>query len=78
MSSPPTDLRAFLNDLRRSGEVVDVEAEVDPDLELAEIHRRVIAAGGPVLVFRNVRGASMPVVTNLFGTASRVERAFGR
>jgi len=78
MPSTPPDLRAFLDQERRAGQVVDVEAEVDPELELAEVHRRVIAAGGPVLVFRHVRGARLPVVTNLFGTAERVERAFGR
>ena len=41
------DLRAFLDQLRRDGDLVVVEAEVDPRLEVAEIHRRVIAAGGP-------------------------------
>ena len=44
-----TDLRAFLELLRREGELVEIEAEVDPDLEAAEVHRRVIAAGGPAL-----------------------------
>lgn len=76
--TPAPDLRAFLADLRAAGELVEVEAEVDSKLELAEIHRRVIAAGGPALLFRNVRGSRIPVATNLFGTASRVERAFGR
>ena len=46
-------------------------------LEAAEIHRRVIAAGGPALIFRNVKGADFPLVTNLFGTARRAELAFG-
>ncbi|MFN0008508.1 MAG: UbiD family decarboxylase [Planctomycetota bacterium] len=76
-SDPPRDLRAFLERLRSGGELVEVEAEVDPDLEVAEIHRRVIAAGGPALLFRRVRGSSFPVVTNLFGTRRRVEMAFG-
>ena len=47
------DLRAFLDRLRRDGDLVEVEAPVDPWLEVAEIHRRVIAAGGPALLFRN-------------------------
>ena len=55
-----------------------VDAEVDARLEAAEIHRRVIAAGGPALLFTRVRGASMPLATNLFGTARRAELAFGR
>ena len=45
---------------------------------MAEIHRRVIAAGGPALLFTNVTGAAFPLVTNLFGTRARVELAFGR
>ncbi len=73
----PRDLRAFLDVLRRSDRVVEVEASVDAELEVAEIHRRVIAANGPALVFRNVKGARFPLVTNLFGTALRVELAFG-
>ena len=57
MSAPPDeprllDLRAFLDLLRREGELVEVEAPVDPYLEVAEVHRRVIAAGGPALLFR--------------------------
>ena len=48
-----------------------------PALEAAEIHRRVIAAGGPALLFTNVKGAAFPLVTNLFGTARRAELAFG-
>lgn len=78
MHSPAPDLRAFLAQLRAAGEVVEIEAEVDPDLEAAEIHRRVIAAGGPALFFKRVKGCDFPLVTNLFGTASRVERAFGK
>src|SRR6187401_661054 len=72
------DLRAYLDQLRRDGELVTVTAPVDARLEVAEIHRRVIAAGGPALLFTNVIGASFPLVTNLFGTRARVEKAFGR
>jgi UbiD family decarboxylase len=71
------DLRAFLDALRRTNDVVEVDATVDPYLEAAEIHRRVIAAGGPALIFRHVRNADFPLVTNLFGTARRAELAFG-
>ncbi len=78
MHQPAPDLRVFLDELRRSGELVEIDAEVDPELEAAEVHRRVIAAGGPALLFRRVKGCDFPLVTNLFGTASRVERAFGR
>ncbi|MEE8467086.1 MAG: UbiD family decarboxylase, partial [Planctomycetota bacterium] len=50
---------------------------MDADLEVAEVHRRVIAAGGPALLFRNVEGADFPLVTNLFGSRRRIELAFG-
>ena len=75
---PLTDLRSFLDVLRSENELVEVEATVDPDLEIAEVHRRVIAGGGPALLFRQVKGSAFPVVTNLFGSARRVELAFGK
>ena len=71
------NLRSFLELLRRERELVEVGAEVDPYLELAEVHRRVIARGGPALLFRKVKGSRYPVVTNLFGTEKRIELAFG-
>ncbi len=72
------DLRQLLDGLRVRGELVEVTAQVDPRLEVAEIHRRVIAAGGPALLFRDVRGAAFPLVTNLFGTTGRARLAFGQ
>ncbi|ODS57759.1 MAG: 4-hydroxybenzoate decarboxylase [Acidobacteria bacterium SCN 69-37] len=75
MSFP--DLRTFVAALRRDQDVVDIDVPVDPVEEAAEIHRRVIAAGGPALVFRRVIGADVPLVINLFGTARRAELAFG-
>lgn len=70
-------LRTFLDLLVRENEIVEVSAEVDPYLELAEVHRRVIAKGGPALLFKRVKGSRYPVVTNLFGTARRIDLAFG-
>ena len=75
MSFP--DLRTFLDRLRRDRDLVEVTARVDRVQETAEIHRRVVAAGGPALLFRNVNDADFPLVTNLFGTARRAELAFG-
>ena len=71
------NLRSFLDLLERENDLVTIHAEVDPYLELAEVHRRVIAEGGPALLFKRVKGSRYPVVTNLFGTARRIERAFG-
>ena len=70
-------LRDFISAARRSDRVVQIDASVDPDLEIAEIHRRVIAAGGPLLHFTNVKGSPYSVATNLFGTARRINLAFG-
>ena len=75
MSFP--DLRSFIDLLRRDAAIVTVDAPVDPHLEVAEIHRRVIAAGGPALLFTNVKGSPFRLATNLFGTARRAELAFG-
>ncbi|MGB7924269.1 MAG: UbiD family decarboxylase [Pyrinomonadaceae bacterium] len=71
------NLRSFLDLLARENDLITVEAEVNPVLELAEVHRRVIERGGPALLFKRVKGSRYPVVTNLFGTARRIERAFG-
>ncbi|HVF42526.1 MAG TPA: UbiD family decarboxylase [Pyrinomonadaceae bacterium] len=71
------NLRSLLELLRRENDLVEVSTEVDPRLELAEVHRRVIERGGPALLFRNVKGSRYPVVTNLFGTERRIGLAFG-
>ena len=70
------NLRSFLEQLRRENDIIEIEAEVDPYLEIAEIHRRVIESQGKALLFKNVKGSSFPVVTNLFGTIKRIDLAF--
>ena len=72
------DLRAFLAELQRDADLVTVDAPVDARLEAAEIHRRVIAAGGRRSCSRTCGAPTFPLVTNLFGTARRAEMAFGR
>lgn len=71
------DLRSFVELLRRENQLLVIDEQVDPHLEIAEIHRRVIERQGPALLFSNVKGSDFPVVTNLFGTAKRLELAFG-
>jgi menaquinone biosynthesis decarboxylase len=73
-----TNLRSFLETLRRENDLTEITAEVDPYLEIAEIHRRVIDEQGKALLFTNVKGSRYPVVTNLFGTNKRIELAFTR
>ncbi|WP_088227739.1 UbiD family decarboxylase [Desulfosporosinus sp. FKB] len=72
-----TNLRQFITTLKQEKQIIEIEAEVDPYLELAEIHRRVIQAEGPALLFKRVKGSEFPVVTNLFGTRQRVDLAVG-
>jgi 4-hydroxybenzoate decarboxylase subunit C len=71
------DLRSFLYDLEHRGELVRVSREVDPDQEITIIQHRVLAAGGPALLFERVKGSPYRVVTNLFGTRRRVALACG-
>ncbi|MCS7293513.1 MAG: UbiD family decarboxylase [Gloeomargarita sp. SKYBB_i_bin120] len=66
------DLRGFLQLLEQRGQLRRIKALVDPDLELAEIAQRVLQAGGPALLFENVKGSRMPVAINLLGTLERV------
>lgn len=72
------NLRSFIQQLHDENELVEIEAEVDPYLEIAEIHRRVIEEEGRALLFKNVKNSKFPVVTNLFGTAKRIELGFGK
>jgi 4-hydroxybenzoate decarboxylase subunit C len=50
------DLRGFIRTLQREGEIVEIAAEVDPYLEIAEIHRRVIEEQGKALLFTECKG----------------------
>ncbi len=70
------NLRSFIEALRGENDLIEIEAEVDPYLEIAEIHRRVIENQGKALLFKNVKNSKFPVITNLFGTIKRIELAF--
>ncbi|MHB8923659.1 MAG: UbiD family decarboxylase domain-containing protein, partial [Thermoleophilia bacterium] len=74
---PIDDLRQFIAALKQAGELVEVDAEVDPDLEVSEITDRVSKADGPALLFRNPRGSRMPILINQFGSKRRMEMALG-
>ena len=56
------DLRDFLSQLERSGELKRVRAEVDPYLEMTEVCDRVLKSGGPALLFEKPKGHSIPVL----------------
>jgi 4-hydroxy-3-polyprenylbenzoate decarboxylase len=66
------DLRGFIKQLEERGQLRRIDALVDSDLEVAEIANRMLQAGGPALLFENVKGASFPVAVNLLGTEERV------
>ncbi len=76
-TNPLHDLRSFLKLLEDENDLLVIDETVDPHLEIAEIHRRVIKNQGPALLFSHVRDSKFPVVTNLFGTAKRLDLAFG-
>ncbi|MDZ4656744.1 MAG: UbiD family decarboxylase [Bythopirellula sp.] len=63
-------------DLERHGQLIRIAEPIDANLEAAAIQRRVVAAGGPALLFTNVRGCRFPMVSNLFGTMERVRLMF--
>src|ERR671930_2563281 len=75
--APPADLRAWIALLERKDELQRVTAEVDPQLEITEINDRVVKAGGPALLFENVKGSRHPLLINQFGTERRMCLAFG-
>ena len=64
--------------LERDGRLVRVSEPVSPYLEMTEIQTRLIAEGGPAVLFENVVGSDMPVLVNLFGTIERVAWGMGR
>jgi 4-hydroxy-3-polyprenylbenzoate decarboxylase len=72
-----SDLRSWIDLLRREGELVEVEAEVDPYLEVTEIVDRTVKSGGPALLFTNPKGSERPLLINQFGTERRMSLAFG-
>src|SRR5437773_2635318 len=69
-------LQACVHDLERTKQLVRIDAEIDPYLEMAEIQRRVYAAGGPALLFAKPKGCRFPMVSNLFGTLPRARFLF--
>src|SRR5438874_12756401 len=70
------NLRDCVADLERAGQLVRIEQEIDPCLEMAAVHRRVYEAGGPALLFTRPRGCAFPMVSNLFGTLERTRFLF--
>ncbi|MFL5919200.1 MAG: menaquinone biosynthesis decarboxylase [Gaiellaceae bacterium] len=74
--APPRDLREWIARLEAEGELVRIAAEVDPELEITEINDRTVKAGGPALLFENVKGSQHALLINQFGTERRMAMAF--
>jgi 4-hydroxy-3-polyprenylbenzoate decarboxylase len=71
------DLRDFIAQLEKQGELKRITVEVDPYLEMTEICDRVLRQGGPALLFENPKNSKIPVLCNLFGTPKRVAMGMG-
>ena len=71
------DLRDFIAQLEKIGELKRISVEVDPYLEITEICDRTLRAEGPALLFENVKNSKVPVLANLFGTTHRVALGMG-
>ncbi|MFT5276993.1 MAG: 4-hydroxy-3-polyprenylbenzoate decarboxylase [Granulosicoccus sp.] len=72
------DLRDFIEQLEKVGELKRVSMEIGTELEMTEIADRTLRAGGPAILFENPKGSSMPVLANLFGTPKRVAMGMGQ
>ena len=72
------DLRDFIAMLEKEGELKRISAEVDPYLEVTEISDRTLRAGGPALLFENLKGSKVTMLANLFGNTRRIALAMGQ
>jgi len=70
---PIEDLGEFIEKLEVAGELRRVKTQVDAELEIAEILRRIMYANGPAILFENVKNHSMPVLGNAFGSMKRLQ-----
>jgi len=73
-----SDLRDFISQLERDGQLRRISQPRDPKLEITEVCDRTLRAGGPALLFENPVGYDIPVLANLFGTAERVALGIGQ
>lgn len=72
------DLRDFISQLEKNGDLVRITKPVSTKLEMTEIADRTLRAGGPALLFENPVDFDIPVLMNLFGTPERVALGMGQ
>lgn len=70
------NLQQLVSDLEKTGQLIRMEKEVDPNLEIAEIQRRAYRSKAPAILFTQVKGTPFPMVCNLFGTMERTRWIF--
>ncbi len=70
------NLNETVQDLEARSDLVRITAEIDPRLEAGAVQRRVFQAGGPALLFTNIKGSKFPMLANLFGTIERTHYLF--
>lgn len=70
---PIEDIHEFVSELEKHGELKRVKTQVDSNLEIAEILKRVMYDNGPAVLFENVKGFDIPVLGNAFGSMKRLE-----
>ena len=70
---PIEEVGEFIEKLEKAGELRRIKTQVDADLEIAEILRRVMYSNGPALLFESVKNHDMPVLGNAFGSLKRLE-----
>ncbi|MFT5646696.1 MAG: 4-hydroxy-3-polyprenylbenzoate decarboxylase [Aureispira sp.] len=70
------NLNDCVEDLEKHGKLLRIKSEVDPNLEMAEIHRRIFDANGPAILYENVKGSPFRAVSNLYGTKERTRFLF--
>ena len=71
------DLRDFLSQLEKLGQLKRIGLEIDPKFEMTEICDRVLRSEGPAILFEKPKGSGIPVLANLFGTPQRVALGMG-
>ena len=71
------DLRDFVDQLEKQGELKRITQRIDPNLEITEVASRVLKKQGPALLFEQPGDSKIPLLANLFGTEQRVARAMG-
>lgn len=71
-----SSLRQAALDLEKHGQLVRLRSEVDPNLDMAEIHRRLYESGGPAILFERVKGSPFQAISNVYGTVDRTRFLF--